>query len=51
MTDSNPEKVPPESEGAGEDTCRKCAGTGKITGRTCPDCGGSGKVTAPIGGA
>jgi len=51
MSDSNPEKVPPGTEGSGEAVCRKCEGTGTIKNETCPDCGGSGKVTAPIGGA
>lgn len=51
MGDSNPEEVPPGTEGSGESICRKCAGTGKIDGETCPECGGSGKITEPIGGA
>lgn len=50
--DANPEAVPPETEGAGENLCRRCAGSGKIeAGEECPECGGSGVVTTPIGGA
>ena len=49
--DENPEAVPPETEGAGENVCRRCAGTGRVDGERCPECGGSGKVTTPIGGA
>jgi len=51
MADSNPDKVPPGTEGSGEDICRKCGGSGKIDGEDCPDCKGTGKVTTPIGGA
>lgn len=52
MTDNdNPEKVPPGTPGAGEEICRKCAGTGKIDGEDCPECDGTGKIIAPIGGA
>jgi hypothetical protein len=47
----NPEEVPSDTTGAGENICRRCAGTGKVDGATCPDCGGSGKVVTPIGGA
>ena len=51
MSDENPDAVPPGTEGAGEDICRKCQGTGKVDGETCPDCKGTGKITEPIGGA
>lgn len=47
---ANPDRVPEDAPGAGEDICRKCAGTGKISGETCPDCGGTGKVVTGIGG-
>ena len=49
-SDENPDKVPEDSPSAGEDICRRCAGTGKVDGEQCPDCKGTGKVTAPIGG-
>ncbi|TJU82977.1 MAG: hypothetical protein E5Y15_14950 [Mesorhizobium sp.] len=48
--EANPDEVPPGAPGAGENFCRRCAGTGMIDGRTCPECGGTGKVTTPIGG-
>jgi DnaJ-class molecular chaperone len=47
----NPDKVPADETGAGENVCRKCEGSGRVDGKPCPDCGGSGKVTTPIGGA
>lgn len=47
---TNPEAVPPGTEGAGENVCRRCAGTGKIDGEACPDCKGTGKVTTPVAG-
>lgn len=51
MSYANPEEVPPGTEGAGEDICRHCGGTGRIDGKTCPECEGTGKIEAPIGGA
>jgi DnaJ-class molecular chaperone len=52
MADSEtPEEVPPGTSGSGENTCRKCEGTGKVEGRDCPDCGGTGVLNTPIGGA
>lgn len=47
----NPEAVPPGAPASGENTCRKCDGTGKIDGKACPECEGTGKVMTPIGGA
>jgi DnaJ-class molecular chaperone len=49
--DDNPDKVPPEETGAGENLCRACDGTGRVDGEECPECGGTGKVGTPIGGA
>lgn len=46
----NPEAVPPKTKGAGENICRRCAGSGEIDGETCPACKGTGKVTEPIAG-
>jgi hypothetical protein len=37
--------------GTGEDTCRKCGGSGKLEGKPCPDCGGAGIIIEGIGGA
>jgi hypothetical protein len=45
------DEAPPGTEGAGEDICRRCHGTGEIDGKPCPDCDGSGRVTDGIGGA
>lgn len=45
-----PEAVPPGTAGAGENICRRCAGTGEMDGETCPDCEGTGKVITPTGG-
>ena len=50
MAEKNPDAVPPGTQGAGENMCRKCQVTGKVDGETCPDCKGSGKVTEQIGG-
>ncbi len=47
---ANPEAVPPGTEGAGENICRNCQGSGRIDSHPCPECGGSGKVATPIGG-
>ncbi|MFC7398711.1 hypothetical protein ACFQU1_16035 [Chelatococcus sp. GCM10030263] len=47
----NADAVPPGTPGAGENVCRRCAGSGEVDGAPCPDCGGTGKVTTPIGGA
>jgi len=49
--DPNPDTVPPDAPGAGENICRECQGTGKTDGKECPGCGGTGKVTTGIGGA
>jgi hypothetical protein len=48
--EANPEAVPPRTQGAGENACRRCHGTGALAGGACPDCGGTGIVTTPIGG-
>lgn len=49
--DPNPDTVPPDALGAGENICRECEGTGEVDGKECPECGGTGKVTTGIGGA
>ena len=46
----NPDTVPPDAPGSGENICRKCEGKGQVDGKECPDCGGTGKVTTGIGG-
>lgn len=47
---TNPEAVPADTEGAGENICRRCAGRGLVDSHRCSACGGSGKVYTPIGG-
>ena len=47
----NPERVKPGTQGARENVCRPCEGTGKVDGEACPSCCGTGKVVTPIGGA
>lgn len=52
MSQQTPEEVPTGTPGSGEDSCRRCHGTGKLEDQApCPDCKGTGKVTVPIGGA
>lgn len=42
----------PGTPGTGEGICRRCGGSGSISGgEPCPDCGGTGHVTVGIGGA
>jgi hypothetical protein len=42
----------PGTPGTGEGLCRRCGGSGRISGgEPCPDCGGTGHVTVGIGGA
>ena len=40
-----------DAEGAGENVCPQCSGSGTLDGDTCPTCGGSGKVIEEVGGA
>jgi hypothetical protein len=47
----NPDAVPPDAPGSGENLCRTCAGSGTVDTMPCPDCGGTGTVTTAIGGA
>jgi hypothetical protein len=47
----NPDAVPPDAPGSGENLCRTCAGSGIFHNRPCPDCNGTGTVTTAIGGA
>ncbi len=51
MSEQNPEEVPENTPGAGENICRNCEGTGTVDGGKCPDCDGTGKVIVPLGGA
>jgi hypothetical protein len=47
---TNTDQVAEGTPGAGENVCRRCAGTGTVDGRVCDECNGTGKVTTPIGG-
>jgi RecJ-like exonuclease len=47
---ANPERVPTDTPGAGENVCRRCNGSGRIEGEKCPECGGTGKVSTGVGG-
>jgi RecJ-like exonuclease len=45
------DEAAPGTPGAGEDTCPKCKGSGKLdNGTPCPECGGTGKIMEGIGG-
>ena len=45
------DEVKPGTKQAAENTCPKCAGTGRLDERACPNCGGSGKVIEIVGDA
>lgn len=45
------DEAPPGTPGTGENVCRTCGGTGRLSGRTCPACQGTGTVIEGIGGA
>jgi DnaJ-class molecular chaperone len=47
----NADRVPEGTPGLGENICRRCGGSGSLSGSSCPECGGSGKVVTPSGGA
>jgi hypothetical protein len=38
-------------DGAGEDVCPVCSGSGVVDGERCETCGGTGKLIEPVGGA
>ena len=45
------DEAPAGTIGAGEDTCPRCSGSGKVDGdRACPDCDGTGIIIQGIGG-
>jgi DnaJ-class molecular chaperone len=49
---SQADQAPGPSTQTGENTCRRCAGTGRVDdGRPCPDCAGTGRVTETVGDA
>ena len=41
---------PAGAAGVGENTCRRCEGSGQLNGEACPECGGDGVVNEGIGG-
>lgn len=45
------DEVPPGTEGAGENVCPECGGSGRIENESCPTCGGTGVVIEAVGGA
>ncbi len=45
------DEVPAGTPQSGENTCRRCQGSGRLGDEPCPDCGGSGKVTVLVGDA
>ncbi|MFZ5521459.1 MAG: hypothetical protein ACOZD0_09665 [Pseudomonadota bacterium] len=45
------DEAPPGTPGTGEDLCRRCGGSGQLSGQPCPECAGTGRVTVGIGGA
>ncbi|GGF79010.1 hypothetical protein GCM10011402_34570 [Paracoccus acridae] len=49
--DRNTDEVPPETSQSGENTCRRCSGTGVVEDKPCPDCKGTGIVTVLVGDA
>jgi DnaJ-class molecular chaperone len=38
-------------DGAGEDVCPVCSGSGRVDDQQCQTCGGTGKLIEPVGGA
>jgi DnaJ-class molecular chaperone len=44
------DEAPPGTEGAGEDVCPACGGSGEKDGSTCPECEGSGTVVRGVSG-
>lgn len=44
------DQVPPGTEGAGENICPDCGGSGRREGVACTTCGGTGRVVETIGG-
>lgn len=44
------DEAAPGTSGAGENTCPKCQGSGRLGAEPCPHCGGTGMVTEGVGG-
>jgi DnaJ-class molecular chaperone len=45
------EQVPAGSAQSGENTCRRCAGRGRVDGKPCSECAGTGKIITLVGDA
>ncbi|MGE5469806.1 MAG: hypothetical protein ACM3X0_03295 [Bacteroidota bacterium] len=45
------DEAPAGTPGTGENTCRRCGGSGWLLGEACPLCEGTGRVITGIGGA
>jgi hypothetical protein len=45
------DEAPPGTEGAGEDVCPVCGGSGRQGDEACPECAGRGTVIRGVGGA
>lgn len=53
MSDPNEkpgDEVPEGTEGAGDDLCPDCGGSGQRDGGPCPTCDGTGTIEAAVGG-
>ena len=45
------DEVPPGTEGAAEDICPECGGSGRLeNGESCPNCNGTGVIIRAVGG-
>lgn len=52
MTRQKPgDETAPGTKQSGEAICPKCAGRGRVDGKTCPACEGTGTITAIVGDA
>jgi DnaJ-class molecular chaperone len=45
------DQAQPGTKQSAENTCPKCAGSGRLDAKACPDCGGTGKVIEIVGDA
>jgi RecJ-like exonuclease len=44
------DEATPGTEGAGENICPACKGSGRVQGGPCPNCGGTGRIVEGIAG-
>jgi DnaJ-class molecular chaperone len=45
------DEVAPGTAQSGENSCRRCSGSGRLDREACPECSGTGRVTVLIGDA